>query len=291
MALEPIALLLHKIVEVYKEQLPIILGLACLFAALTIFESQASDPGKVWWRNPGLATDLSYALIHGIAGPYFKLPALVLIYALLSHTVMTPDQVGEFFKNGGGPLRALPFWTQVIVQLVVADFLLYWIHRLFHGNTMWRYHAIHHSSEEIDWTTSYRFHPINLVLQPALVTMIMLALGISPAVMAFLVPFDILSSAWVHSNLNWTLGPLKYLVATPVFHRWHHTLPDKGGDSNFAPTFAFWDWAFGTFYMPEGKLPRTFGCDDPLFPEGYFRQLFYPFRSKGTEAPAIEPAE
>jgi sterol desaturase/sphingolipid hydroxylase (fatty acid hydroxylase superfamily) len=291
MALEPIALLLHKIVDVYKEQLPIIFGLACLFAALTIFESQASAPGKVWWRNRGLATDLSYALIHGIAGPYFKLPALVLIYALLSKTVMTPDQVAEFFKNGGGPLRTLPFWAQVIVQLVVADFLLYWIHRLFHGNTMWRYHAIHHSSEEVDWTTSYRFHPINLIMQPALVTMIMLALGISPAVMAFLVPFDILSSTWVHANLNWTLGPLKYLVATPVFHRWHHTLPDEGGDSNFAPTFAFWDWAFGTFYMPEGKLPQTFGCDDPLFPEGYFRQLLYPFRPKGTEAPAIEPAE
>ena len=45
---------------------------------------------------------------------------------------------------------------------------------------MWRYHAIHHSAEEVDWTTSYRFHPVNLMLQPALVTVIMLTLGISP---------------------------------------------------------------------------------------------------------------
>jgi sterol desaturase/sphingolipid hydroxylase (fatty acid hydroxylase superfamily) len=113
----------------------------------------------------------------------------------------------------------------------------------------------------------------------------MLTLGISPAVMAFLVPFDILSSAWVHSNLNWTFGPFKYVIATPVFHRWHHTPPEQGGETNFAPTFAFWDWVFGTFYMPEGKLPSTFGTNDPLFPEGYFRQLLYPFKPKGGSLP------
>jgi len=289
--LDSIALLLHKVFDVYKEQIPVIFGLAAFFALLTIFKSQASNPDKVWWHNRGLSTDITYALIHAIVGPYFKLPALVVVYAILSNTVMTHDEVGEFFKNGAGPLRHLPFWAQVIVQLVLADFFLYWIHRLFHGNTMWRYHAIHHSSEDVDWTTAYRFHPINLVLQPALVTILMLTLGISPAVMAFLLPFDILSAAWVHSNLNWTLGPLKYIVATPVFHRWHHTLPDEGGNSNFAPTFSFWDWAFGTFYMREGKLPQVFGCDDPQFPEGYFRQLLYPFRSKEAPRPVVDPAE
>jgi sterol desaturase/sphingolipid hydroxylase (fatty acid hydroxylase superfamily) len=291
MSLDFPVLLLHKILEAYEQQLPVIFGLACLFAVLTIFKSQASDPNKVWWRNRGLATDISYALIHGIVGPYFKLPALVLVYVILSHTVMRPEDVADFFKNGGGPLSTLPFWAQVVVQLVLADFLLYWIHRIFHGNTMWRYHAIHHSSEEVDWTSSYRFHPINLIMQPALVTIIMLTLGISPAVMAFLVPFDVLTAAWVHANLNWTFGPLKYVIATPVFHRWHHTLPDEGGNSNFAPTFAFWDWIFGTFYMPEGKLPQTFGCDDHLFPEGYFQQLLYPFKPKESGITAIEPAE
>lgn len=289
MSLDSLALILHKIFDAYAGQLPFVVGLAIAFAVLTIFKSQTSSPGKVWWRNPGLATDITYALIHGIAAPYFKLPALVIVYVILSGTVMTPQEVSEFFARGGGPLSALPFWAQVIVQIIAADFLLYWIHRIFHGNMMWRYHAIHHSAEEVDWTTTYRFHPINLMLQPALVTVIMLTAGISPAVMAFLVPFDIVSSAWVHSNLNWTLGPLKYVVATPVFHRWHHTLPNEGGNSNFAPTLSVWDWLFGTFYMPEGKLPETFGTDDPL-PEGYFRQLLYPFKPKAGQL-AIETAK
>jgi hypothetical protein len=43
--------------------------------------------------------------------------------------------------------------------------------------------------------------------------------------------------------------------------------------------------------MPEGKLPQTFGCDDHLFPEGYFQQLLYPFKPKESGITAIEPAE
>ena len=151
---------------------------------------------------------------------------------------------------------------------------------------MWRFHAIHHSATEVDWTTTYRFHPINLMLQPALVSMIMMTAGISPAVMIFFVPFDIVTAAWVHSNLNWTLGPLKYLIAGPVFHRWHHGPANDGGSSNFSPTFAVWDWLFGTFHMPEGRLPQTFGVDDHHFPEGYFAQLAYPFKKQPTDGVA-----
>ena len=81
---DSLVLLLQKIVDVYERQIPIIIGLACLFAAFTVFKSQVSSPGKVWWRNPGLATDITYALIHGIAGPYFKLPVLTLVYVALS---------------------------------------------------------------------------------------------------------------------------------------------------------------------------------------------------------------
>ena len=96
-------------------------------------------------------------------------------------------------------------------------------------------------------------------------------------------------SAFVHANLNWTLGPFKYVLATPVFHRWHHTSPAEGGESNFAPTFAIWDLLFGTFYMPEGKLPETFGVDDPTFPtEGYLAQLIHPFKPKEQGAAVID---
>lgn len=285
MSFETLNLIVQHILNAYAHQLPWMLGLAVLFTVLTVFQSQTSSPGKVWWRNPGLVTDVTYALLHGIVGPYFRIPALIIVTILLTG-VLPPTEVATYFKEGRGPLSGLSFWWQAAIYLVASDFLLYWIHRGFHTASMWRFHAAHHSATQVDWTTTYRFHPINLILQPALVAVIMMTLGISPEVMIFFIPFDILTAAWVHSNLNWTLGPLKYVIAGPVFHRWHHGPADDGGSSNFAPTFPIWDWMFGTFHMPEGRLPQEFGVDDHHFPEGYFSQLIYPFKPAAAPTPS-----
>jgi sterol desaturase/sphingolipid hydroxylase (fatty acid hydroxylase superfamily) len=106
----------------------------------------------------------------------------------------------------------------------------------------------------------------------------MLFLGISPTVLLFLVAFDTTTAAFVHANLNWTLGPLKYVVATPVFHRWHHTPLDQGGNSNFGSLLSVWDVLFGTFYMPAHALPGRYGIDDANFPAGFIGQTVHPFR-------------
>ncbi len=278
-----------KVFEIYTHEIPILIGLALIFTGLTIFESQTSTPGKVWWRNPGLPTDICYALIHAVVGPYFRIPALIVL-ALLLNGVMTGDEVTQYFKNGRGPLSGLSFWWQALIYLLLADFLSYWIHRGFHTAAMWRYHAAHHSSEQVDWTSSYRFHPVNLMLQHSLVGVIMVHIGIAPEVMVFFLPWDILSAAFVHANVNWTFGPVKYILATPVFHRWHHGPVNEGGSSNFAPTFAFWDVLFGTFYMPEGRLPQEFGVDDHHFPKSYLGQLIYPFTQKEPTAASADAA-
>jgi sterol desaturase/sphingolipid hydroxylase (fatty acid hydroxylase superfamily) len=85
-------------------------------------------------------------------------------------------------------------------------------------------------------------------------------------------------SAFVHANLNWSLGPLRYVIAGPVFHRWHHTAADKGGSKNFAPTFPVLDIIFGTFHLPVNVLPEGYGVSDQAFPTGFGSQLMYPFK-------------
>jgi sterol desaturase/sphingolipid hydroxylase (fatty acid hydroxylase superfamily) len=68
-------------------------------------------------------------------------------------------------------------------------------------------------------------------------------------------------------------------VATPVFHRWHHTFRAEGGDTNFAGTFPLWDLLFGTFRMPKGVLPEQYGMEgQSSFPREIIGQLVYPFR-------------
>src|SRR5450755_4510818 len=193
--------------------LPSAIGFAVVFAVLTLFPSQACNPGRPWWRNPGLATDICYILLIPFAAPYMRMSLMIGGAALLSG-VVTIEEIADYFEHGRGPLAVLPFWVQVSIYVVASDFLLYWTHRLFHGASLWRFHVIHHSAEEVDWTTAYRFHPVNLWLGSFLVTAVMLFLGLSPTVLLFLVAFDTTTSAFVHSNLNWTLGPLKYVVAT-----------------------------------------------------------------------------
>ena len=75
----------------------------------------------------------------------------------------------------------------------------------------------------------------------------------------------------MHANLDWTLGPFKYVIAGPVFHRWHHTAADRGGEKNFAATFPVLDLMFGTFYMPAGELPDHYGIAEREFPKSFRR--------------------
>lgn len=267
---------IHIAGETMLKIVPISLGLALAFTLLSRWS--ACNPGQSWWRKRELATDLLYWFLIPLMARFVRIGLLVLGASLI-FDIHGTDELMKFYENGHGPLATLPLWAQVIVFLVASDFLLYWIHRAFHGQHMWKYHAVHHSSEDLEWISAARFHPVNIFLGTVVVDVALLLAGISPEVMVVVGPFTIAYSAFVHANLDWTLGPFKYVLASPVFHRWHHTAADQGGNKNFASTFPVLDLMFGTFYMPEGKLPEAYGVDDKdEFPEGFGAQLLYPFR-------------
>jgi sterol desaturase/sphingolipid hydroxylase (fatty acid hydroxylase superfamily) len=272
-----------KLVGLVAGLLPSMLTMVALCTVLAFFSSQACNPGKAWWRNRGLLLDIGYCVTLQCLAPYLRIGLMIAI-ATLCMAFVSAQQLDDYIHKGGGLFAAYPFWWQAAFYLLLSDFLLYWSHRLFHGAHLWRYHAIHHSAEDVDWTTAYRFHPLNICFGTYLVDILMLYIGVAPSVLLALAPFQTITALFVHANLNWTFGPLKYVVATPVFHRWHHTMPDEGGNSNFAPMFALWDVLFGTFYMPPEKLPAHYGVDDPDFPSGFFGQLVFPFRRRPAAA-------
>jgi sterol desaturase/sphingolipid hydroxylase (fatty acid hydroxylase superfamily) len=207
---------------------------------------------------------------------YLRIGLLVAGAAVLFH-ITTADGLVAFYENGHGPLAALPLAVQTLVFLIGEDIILYWTHRWFHGARMWKYHAVHHSSEELEWISAARFHPVNLFLGSVFADVVMLLAGISPNIFVVLGPLTIAHSAFVHANLGWTLGPFRYVLATPVFHRWHHTAADRGGEKNFAATFPVLDVLFGTFYMPAGELPDNYGIADRNYPTTFQGQLARPF--------------
>ena len=192
---------------------------------------------------------------------------LLVLGAGVVFNIHDADELIAFYDNGHGPLsRTAAVAAGDRCSWLLSDFMLYWLHRMFHGGGFWKYHAIHHSSEDLDWISAARFHPVNLFLGTIGVDVILLMAGISPNIMLWVGPFTMFHSAFVHANLNWTLGPFKYVLATPVFHRWHHTALEEGGNTNFAGTFPLWDILFGTFRMPENRLPDNYGIDDQAIP-------------------------
>jgi sterol desaturase/sphingolipid hydroxylase (fatty acid hydroxylase superfamily) len=265
---------LVSVSQTLTRNIPISLALAAVFTVLTSF--WACNPGRPWWRKADLVTDLCYWFFIPVITRYLRI-GLLIAGAAIVFRITTADGLVAFYDNGHGPLATLPLVAQMIVFLVGEDIILYWTHRYFHGAKMWKYHAVHHSSEELEWISAARFHPVNLFLGTVAADVALLLAGVSPNVFVVLGPLTIAHSAFVHANLDWTLGPFKYVIAGPVFHRWHHTAAVRGGEKNFAATFPILDVLFGTFYMPAGELPDSYGIGEREFPASFPGQLVHPF--------------
>jgi len=85
-------------------------------------------------------------------------------------------------------------------------------------------------------------------------------------------------ATFIHANIRWEFGPWKWLVATPLFHHWHHGSEAQAVDKNFAVHLPIWDWLFGTLLLPD-HWPGEYGlASGEQMPEGWARQFVEPFR-------------
>jgi sterol desaturase/sphingolipid hydroxylase (fatty acid hydroxylase superfamily) len=238
----------------------------------------------MYWSNDlrAAATDLLYWLLMPLVLPVCR-------------TLLLAAGIRLLF-GGGTPgfrwVQESSLGLQCIGVLLIQDVMLYWIHRGFHTRVAWNFHAIHHSSKVLDWMSSSRFHLINYILSFVMTDVLVLLMGFSPKLLVLLIPFNTIYSCMVHANLNWTFGPFRFVFASPVFHRWHHTEEGKGINKNFAARFPFLDLVFGTFHMPADESPEHFGNGEHEFPEDLWGQFIYPFRKRNqhvsTEAAPVK---
>ena len=172
-----------------------------------------------------------------------------------------------------------PFALQFVEALVLADLFAYVSHRLFHAlPLLWRFHAIHHSSQYLDWLASSRLHLVDIVATRAFAFVPLYVMGFSQeALYAYLV-FASIQGIAIHSNLRFDFGPLRYVLVTPQFHHWHHTAQREHVDRNFAIHLPLIDWFFGTYYLPHDRWPERYGIEGNPVPDGWLRQLTHPFR-------------
>ncbi|MBK8038146.1 MAG: sterol desaturase family protein [Verrucomicrobiaceae bacterium] len=238
----------------------------------------------------GWFTDVIYLFATGLfTKPLMRLllflPAAILVIA----QVVPAETFKAGLYAGFGPLSRQPVWLQAIEIYVIGDFTGYWTHRLFHRGRWWPFHAVHHSSEDLDWLGSVRVHPVNELVNKLSQAVPLLLMGFNPLVTLSTAPVLTFFAIFIHANVNWEFGPLRYVIATPVFHRWHHSREREAWDKNFAGLLPLWDILFGTFYMPRGRYPENFGICEPM-PKGFLGQLWEPFAWLVRRGKKVDPA-
>jgi sterol desaturase/sphingolipid hydroxylase (fatty acid hydroxylase superfamily) len=255
----------------------IVFSFLILLIVSRVLELSRSKDRRLPVLRRGFSTDLVYwaftplvtRVVTGVCVAVVAYPIALAIYGAIDR---------DLIMHGHGPLSRLPLWAQVIGILVLSDFVGYWMHRLFHKGRLWKFHAVHHSSIDLDWLSAVRLHPVNDAVMRAAGILPILLIGFAPIAVAGVVPILTLMAILVHANIDWDWGPLRTVIVSPRFHRWHHTDETEARDKNFAGLLPIWDVIFDTYYMPRDRHPAAFGTATPG-PAGLIGQLTYPFRN------------
>lgn len=220
------------------------------------------------WRE-----DLFYYFVSSMMVQVFTFLSLFPAMFIVSHT-----QWDSFRAMVGSQ----PLLLQFAEIMLLTDFVQYWCHRAFHTfPALWKFHAVHHSAQSMDWMAGARMHVMEIIILRGLTVIPMRILGFEngPILCYLLVVY--FYSTFIHANINCSPKWMERLFATPRFHHWHHGIEKEAIDVNFAIHFPWLDKLFGTHHMPDdNRWPEGYGIKDHPVPRGYWAQLLYPFRRK-----------
>lgn len=143
-------------------------------------------------------------------------------------------------------MRDLPLILAVVCGYVVLTFVYYWWHRWRHEvSWLWRWvHQVHHSPQRIEVITSFYKHPLELLLNSILSSLVLYGLcGLNVQAATGVVLISGLAELFYHWNVR-TPHWLGYLFQRPESHCVHHEL---GRHTNNFSDLPIWDFLFGTF--------------------------------------------
>jgi sterol desaturase/sphingolipid hydroxylase (fatty acid hydroxylase superfamily) len=224
-----------------------------------------------YWKSSGLYRFLFTAALFGVLEPRLGL-----------------------YK--GRILAGLPSIPRVIIFYLIAEFVAYWYHRWQHSNRfLWAFHATHHSQEHLNFLGFSRFHPIDDFLMDTIPYLPLFVLGGSVQDWA---PIFLLHHVLVmieHSQMRWRFGPLYYVLVSPTFHSFHHSVEPEHYNRNFGATLSLFDFIFGTAVDQEER-PKVYGLPDIKMPTLASTvyvpfQLVYKWYFQKQRLPELRPAE
>jgi sterol desaturase/sphingolipid hydroxylase (fatty acid hydroxylase superfamily) len=151
-----------------------------------------------------------------------------------------------------------PGWLLVPVTIVAMDGANWLAHYADHRlGPLWRFHALHHSQEELSVLTSFRAHPLMHTTGFILATIPVMALMPTRPIAPVLITIYVCIGTLQHANLRWTFGPVGRVLVSPAYHRLHHA-PDVQR-LNLGVVLTIWDVLAGRAMFPArgGRVGRT----------------------------------
>lgn len=272
----------------YVESLPFLM-VKFLWLLFIIACAFAIEAYVVGWQDSALRKILAFrgSVRNDVFAMFLNYSGIGSAIALLMTFALIYFPVNYIRSKIGGPvIRIDNVVVGGLLYFVVADFALYWFHRLaHHWSVLWSVHSFHHSAAEMTVISGVREHPLIYPLMS--VWMILPTALIAPQKEAGWL-LAILVVARVHTLLNhsnivadWGFVG-RYILVSPAMHRIHHGLADEFHNKNFGTIFTAWDRLFGTWKDPRCigdrripvGLPEDNGAGSPL---RYMMQVYVNF--------------
>ena len=240
---------------------------------------------------------------------YFFIGALIHVVMLtgmvLSSTLISEGTLATLASASGmtAPFAGLNWLVAALIMTITYVLLFdlgYWIgHRLMHEiPLLWEFHKPHHAAEVMTPITSTRAHPMEDIIQSNAIAIVVgfghgislwllgpgaqpiSLLGVNVILLAFYVTLFHLRHSHVWLPVS---GRLAYIIQSPAHHQIHHSDDPRHMGKNLGFCLSFWDWMFGTLYVPSEKESLTFGIGDESHDyRSLHGFLLQPFLKAGT---------
>jgi sterol desaturase/sphingolipid hydroxylase (fatty acid hydroxylase superfamily) len=257
-------------------------------AVVILLAVEHRTPLRRWSR--GLRTRL---------GPNVVLTVLTLgVGALVVAPValLTARWAGE---QGLGLLNVLPlpFAGKLIAGFLLLDATFYYWHRANHLiRPLWWFHRVHHVDPDLDVTTSFRFHPGEILYSTGFRVLQVALLGVSPLIYGVYQVVFTCATAFHHSNVRLPLGlerAVNKVFVTPRMHGIHHSVVVDESNDNCSVVFSWWDRLNRTLRLnvPQEKVTIGVAGLDGESDNRALPLLALPFAGRRGQAPPRRDAE
>jgi len=180
----------------------------------------------------------------------------------------------------------VPWSVRFVLEFLAMDLTFYYWHRANHAlPILWRFHNVHHVDQDLDVSTSFRFHLGEVLFSAGFRALQVYLFGIS--IISYLLYDVVFQCATMFHHSNWRLPlklerPLNKIIVTPRMHGIHHSVIREETNSNFSVIFRWWDLLHGTLMLNIKQADIIIGIPAYMKPEDnrFLNLLMLPFRKQ-----------